>query len=53
MNRIYHQQSGIDRLYIPRMKGEWRLLRISEFGIETEKQNLFLYLDLLSRLAKS
>ena len=43
MNRMYHPQSGTDRLYIPRIEGGQGLLSIAGC-VETEEQNLFLYL---------
>ena len=30
MNRMYHQQSDTDRLYIPRMEGRWGLLSTAD-----------------------
>ena len=39
--RMYHQQTDIDRLYIPRMEGEWGLL--STDCVETEEQNFTPY----------
>ena len=55
-NRMYHSQSDTDRLYIPRMEGQGRLLSNADCG-ETEEQNLPLYTDQseerLLRLSKS
>ena len=56
MNMMYHPESDTKWLYIPRMDdGRW-LLGITDC-IETEKQNLSLYLDQseerLLRLSKS
>ena len=44
MNRMYHLQSDTDRLYPPRIEGGRGLLSIADC-VETEKQNLSLYLD--------
>ena len=44
MNRMYHPQSDTDRLYFPRIQGGRGLLSIADC-VETEKQNLSLYLD--------
>ena len=44
INRMYHTQSDIDRLYIARVEGGRGLLSIAEC-VETEEQNLSLYLD--------
>ena len=56
INRMYHTQSDIDRLYIARVEGGRGLLSIAEC-VETEEQSLSLYLDQseerLSRLSKS
>ena len=41
---MYHPQSDTDRLYIPRMEDRRGLLSIAG-SVETEKQNLSLYLD--------
>ena len=46
MNRMYHLQSDTDKLYIPRMEGRRGLLNIVDC-VETEEQNLSLYLDQL------
>ena len=52
MNRMYHLQTETDRLYIPRMEGVRRLLSTADC-VETEEQNLSLYLDQLGeRLLK-
>ena len=56
INRMYHTQSDIDRLYIARVEGGRALLSIAEC-VETEEQSLSLYLDQseerLLRLSKS
>ena len=56
MNRMYHPQSDTNRLYIPKMEGGRGLLSIADC-VETEEQNLSLYLDQLEerllRLSKS
>ena len=44
MNRMYHPQNSIARLYIPRIAGGQGLLSIADF-LGTEEQNLSLYLD--------
>ena len=53
---MYHPQNDTDRLYIPRMEGGRRLLSIADC-VETEEQNLSLYLDQLEerllRVSKS
>ena len=41
---MYHPQSDTDRLYILRMEDRRGLLSIAG-SVETEKQNLSLYLD--------
>ena len=46
MSRMYHLQSDTDKLYIPRMEGRRGLLNIVDC-VETEEQNLSLYLDQL------
>ena len=46
MNRMYHTQSDIDRLYIPRMEGGPGLLSIGDC-VETEEhlsEEIFLYI---------
>ena len=46
MNGMYHTQSDIDRLYIPRMKGRRGLLSIGDCA-ETEEhlsEEIFLYI---------
>ena len=56
INRMYHTQSDIDRLYIARVEGGRGLLSIAEC-VETKEQSLSLYLDQseerLLRLSKS
>ena len=53
---MYHEQSDTDRQYIPSMEGGRGLLSIVDC-VETEEQNLSLYLDQLeewlSRFSKS
>ena len=44
INRMYLQQSDTDRLYIQRMEGGRGHLSIVDC-VETEEQNLYLYLD--------
>ena len=44
MNRMYHPQSDIKRLYTPRMEGG-RGLHTTADCVETEEQSLSLYLD--------
>ena len=51
MNRIYHLQNDIDRLYISRMEGGQGLLRIADC-VETEEQNLSLCLDKLGHIVQ-
>ena len=52
MNKMYHLQTETNRLYIPRMEGVRRLLSTADC-VETEEQNLSLYLDQLGeRLLK-
>ena len=56
INRMYHTQRDIDRLYIARVEGGRGLLSIAKC-VETEEQSLSLYLDQseerLLRLSKS
>ncbi|XP_047475423.1 uncharacterized protein LOC125029527 [Penaeus chinensis] len=56
MNRMYHPQSDIDRLYIPRKEGGRGLLSIVEC-VENEEHSLSLYVDqseeMLLKLVKS
>ena len=56
MNRMYQPQSETDRLYISIKEGERGLLSITDY-VETEEQNLFLYLhqseEKLLRFSKS